>query len=241
MTPGKPLALLAMTWLLGPGSAWSDSGADAVYVKRLRERFPATTDAVIVPALPGFHAIVREGQVVYLSDDFRYLVQGNITDLQSNTSLSSALLAKYPRRVEVSRLELRDAIVFGSGERRLYVFSDPDCPFCRQLQPELAKLRNVTVYVFPYPLTVLHPNAAIAAKTIWCQQDRADAWNAYVMQHVALESRDCETPIERNLAVGQALGIKGTPTMLFPDGTVVSGFETAERISAQIDAARGAQ
>jgi thiol:disulfide interchange protein DsbC len=177
--------------------------------------------------------------VVYLSDDFRYLVQGNITDLQTHTSLSSALVARYPRRVEVDRLDLRDAVVFSGGKRHLYVFSDPDCPFCRQLQPELAKLRDVTVYVFPYPLTALHPNAAITAKAIWCQGDRASAWNAYVMQHATLASHDCETPIERNLAVGQALGIKGTPTMVFSDGTVVSGFETAERISAQIDAAGG--
>jgi len=228
---GRSIALMLLAFAATAGAQEDTHGT---FLRELHRRFPATEDAVVVEAMPGYHAVIRNGQVVYVSNDFAYLIQGNATDLRTNTSLTAVLTAKYPKRVDLTKLNTRDAVRLGQGSRTLYVFSDPECPYCRQLQPELLKLHDVAIYVFPYPLDALHPKAVEVASTIWCQSDRATAWNDYVLRHVSLPASDCATPIARNLALGQTLGIKGTPALVFADGSVVEGFEMAERIEAQL-------
>jgi thiol:disulfide interchange protein DsbC len=76
-------------------------------------------------------------------------------------------LASQPK-IDVNQLDVKDAIKFGSGSRKLYVLSDPDCPYCRRLDEELEKLKDVTIYLFPAPLEQLHPNARRVVEEVWC-------------------------------------------------------------------------
>jgi thiol:disulfide interchange protein DsbC len=211
------------------------SPQEVQFASRVHERFPGTGSAVIAPAFPGFHYIAKDGEVLFVRDDLSVLISGNVIDLATNKSMLADIKARNPRRVDLTKLNLSDAIHFGHGKKRLIVFSDPDCPYCRTLQPEVDKLHDIEVFVFPYPLTGLHPGARDVATAIWCQPDRATAWDDYLVRHVAPKAGpSCANPIERNLALATALGIRATPTIVLPDGSVIEGGAQAERIEAQV-------
>lgn len=235
----KPLLSLLLVAFAPPifaaDTASEPKQQDAQFASRVHERFPGTGSAVIAPAFPGFHYIAKDGEVLFVSDDLSVLVTGNVIDLMTNRSMVADIKSRNPRRVDLTKLNLNDAIRFGHGKRRLIVFSDPDCPYCRTLQPEVDKLHDIEVFVFPYPLTGLHPGARDVATAIWCQPDRAAAWDDYVVRHIAPNAApSCANPIERNLALATSLGIRATPTIVLPDGSVIEGGAQAERIEAQV-------
>ena len=208
---------------------------EARFVERVHDRFPGTQSAAIAPAFPGFHYVVKDGEVLFVRDDLSILVAGNVIDLATNKSLVVEIKARHPRKIDLSKLNLNDAIRFGHGKKRLVVFSDPDCPYCRSLQAELTKLRDVEVYLFPFPLDALHPSAHVVATAIWCQGDRAAAWDDYLIRRVEPHgAATCPTPIERNVALGKALGIRATPSIVLPDGSLIEGSQQAERIEALV-------
>lgn len=155
------------------------------------KRFPAAEGAKIAPAFSGFWSVVKGDEVFFVNEDMSILISGNVTDLKAHRSLSDDLREANRPKLDVSQLDLRDAIKFGNGARRLFVFSDPDCPYCRRLDGELSRLKDVTVYLFPFPLAQLHPNAAGVSEAIWCQADRSAAWSKYqeLARHAA-EPRD---------------------------------------------------
>jgi thiol:disulfide interchange protein DsbC len=174
--------------------------------------------------------------VLFVRDDLSVLIAGDVIDLRNNQSIASALRAANRPHIAPAEFNVADAIQLGHGTRKLYVFSDPDCPYCRQLEGELPKLKDVQIYMFPFPLVSLHPNARSIAESIWCQPDRATAWHRYVAGGPAPQTATCDNPISRNLLLGERLQILGTPAMIFEDGTVVPGAISVERIEAQLAA-----
>ncbi len=211
------------------------SPAETQFAARVHERFPGTQTAVIAPAFPGFHYVDKDGEVLFIRDDLSVLISGNVIDLTTNRSMLIDIKARNPRRVDVSKLNVADAIHFGHGSKRLYVFSDPDCPYCRSLQPEIDKLHDVEVFLFPFPLTGLHPGAKDVASSIWCQPDRAAAWDDYVVRHISPKpTAACASPIDRNVALASAIGLRATPTIVLPNGVVIEGGEMADRLQAQV-------
>jgi len=224
-------SLVSLVAGLAPASAQSPD-----FPKLLNQRFPATVGAKIDPAFPGFWSVVKGSEVFFIREDLSVLISGDVVDLQTNQSLGARLRAANRPHVVIKDLDTRDAIRFGSGARHLYVFSDPDCPHCRRLEGELAKLHDVEVFVFPYPLAGLHPTAKATAESIWCQKDRAIAWRAYVTAGTAPAATHCENPIDRNVALGERLQVMGTPALIFDDGSVIPGAISAARIEAQLAA-----
>lgn len=207
------------------------------FKERFTQKFPVAADAKFAPAFPGFWSVVKGNEVLFVRDDMSVMITGDVIDLHSNRSLSADLREANRTKIKVSELNLKDAIKMGKGSRKLYVFSDPDCPYCRQLQGELGKLKDVELYIFPYPLVGLHPQAKQVAESIWCQAKQADAWNNYLLKNAAPPVKECDTPIARNLAFGEKHQIFGTPALIFPDGTLIPGLLPADRIETLL--ARG--
>lgn len=203
---------------------------------RAVQKFPGMVGAKFAPAFAGFHSVVKGSEVLFLREDLSVLITGDVIDLQRNQSIASALREANRPQIKPSEFDLADAIQMGSGSRKLYLFSDPDCPYCRQLENELPKLKDVAVYIFPFPLVGLHPNARSVAESIWCQADRSAAWHLYVAAGQAPQTKTCDNPISRNLLLGERLRIQGTPALIFEDGTVVPGAIGADRIEAQLAA-----
>ncbi|PRZ44854.1 thiol:disulfide interchange protein DsbC [Paraburkholderia fungorum] len=160
--------------------------AHAGFPEELVKRYPAAQGAKIQQAFPGFWSVVKGGDVFFVRDDMSIIVTGNVIDLRTGQNLTHALQLANRPKIDITQLDLKDAIKFGSGTRKLYVFSDPDCPYCRRLDPELSQLKDVTIYLFPFPLAQLHPNAPGIAEAVWCQKDRAAAWSEY--QELAREA-----------------------------------------------------
>jgi thiol:disulfide interchange protein DsbC len=126
-------------------------------------------------------------------------------------------------------------VVKGDGSRRMAVFADPDCPFCKELEQALESVDNVTIHTLLFPVDELHPGASKHARAIWCAPDRAAAWTAWMLRREAPPDATCQDdPIAeiRNLAI--KLRLSGTPTVIFENGKRVNGLMTAADIEAAL-------
>ena len=153
--------------------------------------------------------------IAYTDPSARYLIFGHLFDMAEQRDLTAEVLETL-NRIDVSSLPLDDAIkvIRGRGKRSLFVFSDPDCPYCRKLESELSMLDDVTIYTYLYPIKELHPQAARKARLVWCAQDRSTAWNDLMIkgQIPQTGTDDCQNPINNNVALARSLGIDATPT-----------------------------
>jgi len=193
--------------------------------------------------LPDLFEVVVDGPrgptVVYASAKGEYLIVGELLDVKNQRNLTSERMDRLTA-IPFDSLPLDQAIkiVQGNGKRRLAVFSDPDCPYCRKVEIELAKLKDVTLYMFPYPLP-MHPDAGRKSRLVWCSRDRAAAWRDMMLNNRLPEGvkSDCDNPVDENLALGRRLRIDGTPALIFADGRRLPGYAEAERIEAMLAAA----
>lgn len=208
--------------------------------KRLKEQYPATKiTAVRETPVQGVYEVAMGRNVAYTDASGRYMIFGHLYDMKEQKDLTAQRLDEI-NKIDVSALPLSDAIktVKGDGSRKLYVFSDPDCPFCQRLEREtMPKLDNVTIYTFLYPLEELHPDAKRKAEAIWCAKDRAKAWDDF-MKSGKLPDQEtrCDNPVERNIQLGRSLGINGTPTIIMGDGAMVPGFVPASELERRLAA-----
>lgn len=211
---------------------------DASLRTALEARMPAGTKiGKISPApIPGLFEVVVNGiNVIYTDDQGELAFFGNVVNLKTKENLTKKR-AEELAFVDFSQIPLKQAIVKvkGDGSRKLVVFSDPDCPYCKQLEKELAFLDNVTIYTMLYPLVELHPDARKKSEAVWCSSDRTKAWDnlmLYGKEPVAAKSK-CKTPIDDIHAIAQRLNITGTPGMVFQNGKLVPGTLKTEQIEA---------
>lgn len=227
-----PLALLGLTIsMVASVFAAGDEPAEAL-AARLKEMYPATKiERVQRSEIPALFEVVMGKNAAYTDTTGRYFVFGHLFDMKEQRDLTADRVEKAAR-IAFGELPLADAIktVRGKGERVVAVFSDPDCPYCRRLESELDKLDNVTLYTFIYPLEGLHHEAKDKATAVWCASNRSKAWAELMKSGKAPASRACDHPIERNIQLGQRLGIPGTPTLLSADGRILPGAAPKERI-----------
>jgi thiol:disulfide interchange protein DsbC len=127
--------------------------------------------------------------------------------------------------------------VKGSGKRVIYTFEDPNCGYCKELQKELAKMNDVTIYTFLWP--ILSQDSREKSKAIWCATDRGKAWDDFMLKGIAPSGkRDCDAPLERNEELAHRFGLRGTPGVFLANGQQVGGFVPAEKLEASLAAAR---
>lgn len=174
-----------------------------------------------------FEVVMAGNMIVYTDAKADFLIFGDMVDVAKRASVTEARLSEL-RKVDFAKLPLETAIkeVRGDGSRKLAVFSDPDCPFCKQLERQgLKDMTNITIYTFLMPLAQLHPDAARKSRVIWCAQDRTAAWKEWIINEKLPENSkdDCENPVESTVQLGARLGINGTPGLIFPSGRMVPG------------------
>lgn len=245
MTNVAPLLLLAML-----AQARAESTESAV-LAQLRRAHPATRfDRVTATPVPGLYEVWMGDNVAYVSQrNLRYLVFGHLFDAHQMRDLTASRAtgavvgkatgggapadAKVSNLADLAGLPYSDAIAVtrGSGARRLVVFTDPACGYCRQLDATLRQLDDVTVHYFLLPF-----QGTQLPQAIWCAQDRGSAY-AQVMAGGVPPARSavaCATPLERNAALAARLGVQATPTLLFSDGQRATGVTSREEIEARL-------
>ncbi|WP_434778598.1 DsbC family protein [Neisseria sp. Ec49-e6-T10] len=203
---------------------------------KFEKQVPGGIKVVSVSATPlsGIYEVVLPGkQIVYSDENADYVfAESNLIDVKQGKNLTEEKLAQL-NIVDFSSLPLEQAIkeVKGNGTLKIAVFSDPDCPYCKKLEEEFAKLDDITVYTFLMPITSLHPQADVKAKKIWCSQDKTGAWTSWMRNGVEpTASEKCDNPVEQIMALGNELGFTGTPTLIFPNGTVIPGYLPATEL-----------
>lgn len=225
-------------------TAWADATGMDGLLESLKSRYPGTkfTDAK-ESGLPGIYEIYMGRNIAYTDRDGRFFIFGHLFDMVAQRDIT-AERQEAANRLNFDSLPLGDAIktVRGNGSRIVAVFSDPDCPYCRKLEQELGKVKDITVYTFLMPLEQLHPQAKNKAVAVWCSKDRSAAWQKVTTQDTkgiikaAADSKGaCENPIDRNLALAASLGINGTPTLIASDGRMKAGALPAEEISTWLE------
>jgi thiol:disulfide interchange protein DsbC len=153
-----------------------------------------------------------------------------LIDTKSKRNLTEERESKLSA-IDFSALPLKDAItlVHGNGKRKLAVFEDPNCGYCKRFERDLAKVDNVTVYLFLMP--VLGPGSVEKSRNVWCAKDPAAAWTNLMQKDIAPAAAQCNTAaIERNLEFGRKYKITGTPTLVAQDGTRVPGAIDSAKI-----------
>lgn len=140
-----------------------------------------------------------------------------------------------PVHVDISKLQVADSfsMTTGDGRHHLYIFESLDCAFCAKLHPELAKLRNTTVHIFPLPG---HSASAKArSQSAWCAADPGKAWSAVYLGIEPTTARCPSTALERNLSNARSLGLSATPAIIFGDGSVIQGYQSAAQLQAKAE------
>ena len=231
----RPATLLFLASLAITSQAWSadppNEALDRIKAS-LKTAYPATEFREVRPTpLPGIYEVSMGRNVAYVGSDTRHFLFGHLYDIQAQRDLTAEHLDEA-RRIDFASLPLGDAIrtVRGDGTRRIAVFSDPECPYCKGLEQELAKLDNVTIHTFLYPLDELHPEARAKAIAVWCAQDRAAAWKGLMLDGKAPKSAACDHPIDRNIQLAHKLGVEGTPALFDVRGRRLAGAAPAQRI-----------
>ena len=186
----------------------------------------------------GLYEVVLNGfDILYVDGSGKYALQGNLMELKTRTSLTAKRVEAL-QHIDFSTLPLDRAIVKtkGNGARKLAVFSDPDCPYCQQLERELREIDNVTIYTFLLPLTEIHPDAARKARLVWCAEDKAKAWEDLMLRRKEPAGKgECDTPIEQVAGIAGKHFINGTPAMVFASGKLVPGVVPWQKLDPMLD------
>lgn len=207
--------------------------------KNLGASFPqlAQIDEVRKAAMPGLWEVRQGFDLYYTDEQGNFLIQGNLIDVKNRRNLTEERVDKLTA-VDFDKLPVQDAIkiVRGNGKRKLAIFEDPNCGYCKQFERELRKVDNVTIHLFLYP--VLGPDSAVKSRDIWCSKDKAKTWGDWMMDGVKPTTGECDTQaLKRNVEFGRKYNITGTPTLLFANGTRTPGAVPAAQVEQQLSAA----
>lgn len=197
----------------------------------------APVEAVNKSPYAGLYEVVTARGIAYTDKDGKFLIFGaTVVDVQSRKNLSEQRMNELGA-FKFTDLPLSDAIktVYGDGSRVVVTIEDPNCGYCKHLASELAKLNNVTIYTFLYPF--LAEDSLKKSQAIWCSANRSRVWTEHMMSNKPLPDKtDCETPLERNIALAHKLKVMGTPVLLFPSGERVPGAVPVDQIESRLNA-----
>jgi len=237
----KNIVKSLLLFCLCASAVWAD---EAAVKKGLLAKFPgANIKSIAKTPFAGLYEVYMDGDLLYTDDKVSYLFLGNLIELKSKRNLTEESMQKLTK-VTFESLPLDSAIkvVKGNGKRKIAVFSDPDCPFCKRFETELKSVNDITIYTFLFPIEGLHGGATDKSNAIWCSPDRVKAWEEWIVQGIAPKAPGtCATPIEKIAELAAKLGIRGTPTIIMADGRRVPGMVPAAQLESMMAATPAAK
>lgn len=218
------------------------SAQEATIRKNLTERIPQlkAIDEISKTPVNGLYEVRVNGTDIFYTDaEANYLIQGNLIDTRQRRNLTEERIDKLTA-VSFDSLPLKDAfiVVRGNGKRKVAVFADPNCGYCKRFERDLEKVNNVTVYTFLYP--ILSADSAEKSKNIWCAKDKGKTWQDWMYRdQPPAAAASCDvSAIARNLELGRKHKITGTPTLIFADGSRVPGAINTQQIEKYLSDVR---
>ncbi len=226
--------LAAMASLLACSSAMAN---EAAIRKNLAERLPSLPklDEVSRSAMPGLWEIrVNDSDIFYTDAEGNFLIQGMLIDTKARRNLTEERVEKLTA-IDFDKLPVKDAftMVRGNGKRKMAVFEDPNCGYCKRFERDLQNVKDVTVYLFLLP--ILGPDSQAKSRNIWCAKDKTKAWMDWMVRDQAPEAiaqdAKCDTgALTRNVEMSRKYKITGTPAIVFADGSRVPGAISAAQV-----------
>jgi thiol:disulfide interchange protein DsbC len=207
---------------------------DAALRKNLPARLPnfPQIDQIARTPMAGIYEVRIGSELFYTDAEGNYIINGEMMDTRARRNLTEERMDKL-LAIDFGQLPVKDAfvIVRGNGKRKLAVFEDPNCGYCKRFERDLQKINNVTVYMFLYP--ILGPDSIEKSRAVWCAKDKGNAWTGWMVRSEPLAKPDanCDaTALARNTEFGRKHKITGTPTLVFTDGSRVPGAIAAAEI-----------
>jgi len=216
---------------------------EAAIRKNIAERLPdfPKIDEVTKAPMAGLYEVRVGTDVLYTDEQGNYLIEGSLIDTKTRSNLTEARVAKLTA-IDFSKLPLKDAIVWkqGTGARKLVVFADPNCGYCKKFERDLQQVKDVTVYTFLYP--ILGGDSPDKSRNIWCAKDSIKVWRDWMIEGTTIPAStaaSCDTSaLQRNVALGRKYRISGTPGLVFEDGTHKPGAIPPAQVEQLLAASR---
>jgi thiol:disulfide interchange protein DsbC len=230
ITPSLMLACLV---------AGAAHASEAAIRKGVQARFPEmAVESVQKTPFSGLYEVVVGGRILYTDEKVSYIFIGNLIDARGAAERDLTRERNAQLAVQTLKKASDQAIkrVRGNGKRVIYTFEDPNCGYCKQLQKELAKINDITIYTFLWP--ILSQDSVDKSRAIWCAKDRAKAWDDVMLRGAAAQSDgNCVVPFDKNHELTQRFGIRGTPAIFLADGRMLGGFLPAAELEKEMGSA----
>ena len=214
--------------------------SEAAIRKAITERMPNAPkiDEVRPAAMPGLWEIRIGNEIRYTDATGSYLIEGELIDLKAKKNLTEERITQL-NRVDFAALPFKDALMWknGTGKRRIAVFADPNCGYCKRFEKSLQELKDVTVYTFLIP--ILGGDSPEKTRAIWCAKDGTNTWLAWMLrgeQPPKAPAACDDAAIERNLALSRKIRVNGTPAILLEDGNRIPGAVGAVELEKRLQA-----
>ena len=231
------LSSFSVTWAQKAPVVEANLEAKTLAVQKLfAERFgnPPINGVRLTPY--GLYEVQLGMDLVYTDEKVNFVLDGTLIDAKTRRDITRERqdsLAQLP--FDQLPFELSFKQVRGDGSRKMAIFEDPNCGYCKQLRKSIEGLDNVTIFTFPYP--ILSPDSTQKVRNVWCATDRSAVWDAWMIQNKVPATLDCEVPIDQMVALGQKLMVRGTPGLFFADGSRVGGAIPKEEIEKRLQQA----
>jgi thiol:disulfide interchange protein DsbC len=212
------------------------TAAEEAVRKRFVERFAGAEIDSVTHTPYGLYELRLGTQLIYTDEAVSYVLQGNLIDTTTRRNVTKERMdALMAVRFDELPLELAIKQVRGNGARKVALFEDPNCGYCKQLRQSMEGVDNVTIYTFLYP--ILSDDSITKARNILCSATPGKVWDDWMLKgRTPARTAGCDTsPIDRTLAFGQKIQVRGTPTIIFSDDTRVGGAMPAEQFKAKLD------
>jgi thiol:disulfide interchange protein DsbC len=229
----KSLVIVALT-IFAVGAC-----AQETIKEEMAKKYPEVKiEKITKTAYGNLYEVFAGNEIFYTDDKATFLLLGTLIDSQTRTNVSEARLQKLTA-IKFDDLPFENAIklVRGNGSRRIAIFEDPNCGYCKKFEQDVNSIDNITAYIFAY--AILAQDSIEKSKSIWCSTDRLKAWQDQMLREKPPTAPGtCETPTDKVLALGRKMNVTGTPTTFFEDGERISGALPKERIEAKMVAAK---
>ena len=232
---------LAFGLILSFVAGTSALAEEATIRKNLSERLPTLPKIEEVSKTPMnglFEVRVNNNDLFYTDAEGNFLIQGSLIDTKAKKNLTEERTDKL-NAVAFGSLPFKDAftIVRGNGKRKMAVFEDPNCGYCKRFERDLQKVNDVTIHLFLLP--ILSADSAEKSKAVWCSKDKAKAWADMMLRDKNVPAASCDTSaLDRNIEFSKKNRITGTPTVIFADGTRVPGAISAQQVEKYLAEAK---